>query len=157
MKVTNRDINYLQTIFFLGGNKNPINPTNLGNKLNVTKVTAYQKMKRLAIFGFGTYIRQKGFLLNRKSIIEIERTIYQHHVLEKFFTQTLGISCDQACQETSQINGSLSEDFINKIHKKLGEPSKCNCGCKISPPYTQANLQGCNWCVSSFSNNNTKS
>ncbi len=150
MKPTLRDLHYLHTIYFLHGDKSPLSPTKLAKHLNVSKVTAYQKMKRLELLNFGTYHRQKGFVMNKKSLKTIEKSILQHHVLECFFAQTLNISCEQACEESSLITSNLSDEFINLIYQKIGEPLNCNCGCKISPPYTHDRIKGCNWCLESF-------
>ena len=153
MHFTNRDLSYLQAIYYLGGNKVSISPTKLSSQLKVSKVTAYQKMKRLVVLGFGNYKRQKGFKMNNKSINDIEKFIFQHHVLEHFFTKTLGVSCSQACNESSQITANLSDEFITTIFEMLGEPANCNCGCKIPPPYEKETLKGCSWCQQSLGAN----
>ncbi len=150
MLLTKGDLKYLQAMFYLGGSDNTVSPTMLSRQLKVTKVSTYQKMKRLERLGFGTYVRQKGFKLNKKSIENIERSIFQHHVLEHFFTKTLGISCSEACNESAQIAPDLSDDFVNMMYHKLGEPLNCRCGCRISPPYKLNKLKSCTWCQQSF-------
>ncbi len=148
--LTQRDLDYLRAIYVIGGTNQPVSPTNLGKRLSISKVTAYQKMRRLECLGMGAYQRGMGLLLGDVGIARVEEIIQRHHVIELLLTKSLGISCSEACKESTRIQFNLSEDFIQLAFKKMGEPDNCECGCKITPPYSESDLTGCSWCQESF-------
>jgi len=150
MTLTERDLEYLRCIYVLGDGNIEVTPSMLALKLNISKVTAYQQMRRYEGMGLGRYERQKGFKLGREGRSMVEESIRRHHVIEHLLAEALDIPCKEACLESARIQYSLSDDFIELAFKRTGEPSNCECGCKISPPFDIDELNGCTWCQQSY-------
>ena len=147
-ELTSRDEEYLRAIFLLSGKKEPISPSILAKALDITKVSSYQKMRRLEILGFGNYIPRKGFLLNSKGESLVEEDNRRHHVLEKFIHCNLGMSSNDACLESSRMGRYVSPALMRTISEKLGNGESCECGSCLKPPYNPLELANCHWCKS---------
>jgi Mn-dependent DtxR family transcriptional regulator len=147
---TERDAQCLRAVYFLGGDGRPVGPTRLARVLGVTRVTAMSALRRLAALGFGEYLPGEGFLIGREGVDEVENSIWRHHVVERLITQSMGMSCDDACSESSRIQFGLSDEFVKAAYERLGRPDNCDCGCALSPPYDRESLSGCNWCRQFF-------
>ena len=145
-ELTSREEEYLRAIFLLSGKKEPISPTTLAKTLAITKVSSYQKMRRLESLGFGNYIPRKGFLLNSKGVSLVEEDIHRHHVLEKFIQSNLGMSSSDACQESSRMGRYVSPALIRSISEKLDDGESCECSYCLKPPYNPQELVNCHWC-----------
>ena len=143
---TTRDGEYLRAIFLLEGARTPVSPTRLARKLGITKVSSYQKLRRLEGLGFGRYVLRKGFLLNQEGVKLAELDIHRHHVLETFIQNELGLSSEEACRESAKMGPSVSSKLVNSISRKLGDTLSCDCGCCLKPPYDPRELASCHWC-----------
>jgi len=144
--LTERDMEFLRAVYFLEDDGGAVGPARLGRALGVSRVTAMRAMRRLAAHGFGEYRPGLGLILNELGRREVERSIWRHHVVERLMTESLGISCESACDESSRIQFGLSDEFVEMAFEKMGKPANCHCGCAISPPYTPEGLDGCSWC-----------
>ena len=85
--LTNRDRQYLRAIFRLRGSTRYVGPQELATDMGVTKVCAFQKMRRLEALGLGEYTIRKGLMLNREGAEMVEEEIRKHHLLEKFLKE----------------------------------------------------------------------
>jgi len=145
-KVTSRDEEYLRTIFLLNGENEPVSPTRLARRRGITKVSSYQKMRRLEKLGLGSYVARKGFLLNSRGASLVSQDIHRHHVLETFIVRELGLSSRDACQESSRMGRHVSPELVKSISEKLGDTVSCDCGCCLNLPYDPDDLVNCHWC-----------
>ncbi len=143
---TERDLEFLRAVYFLDGIGEPVGPAKLARVLEVARVTAMKAMRRLEALGFGTYVVGEGLVLSGEGVAEVEESIWRHHVMERLMTESLGIPCSEACDESSRIQFGLSDGFVRMAFERMGKPENCDCGCAISPPYTDDRLDGCNWC-----------
>lgn len=144
-KITSRDRDYIKTIYLLGGEDEPTSPSELANKMGVSKVGALEKMRRLEDLGFGKYVARKGILLNKKSINLIEEAAKRHHLVEKFLQDSLGIKHPEACKESSKIALELSDETIEEISTIVKPGSTCSCGFNIGKEVELEKLRNCPW------------
>jgi len=145
---TYRDEEYLRVIFLLNGSTEPVSPIRVARSLGVTKVSSYQKMRRLADMGFGKYLHGKGFLLNENGVKVVEKDIQRHHILEKFIQDVLNLSAEEACRESTRLGCHISDHLMRSISEKVGKSEKCECGYCFNPPYKPETLIKCHWCQS---------
>lgn len=146
VNLTKRDEEYLRAIFLLKGHMEPVGPTKLASVFGISKVSSYEKMRRLEILGFGKYILRKGFLMNIKATDIVQSDIHRHHVLEKYIQLELGLDSRDACRESSNMAHHTSPEVIERIRLQLGSEQNCDCGCCLTPPYDPEKLKDCHWC-----------
>jgi Mn-dependent DtxR family transcriptional regulator len=143
--LTNRDKQYLRAVFLLQGSTHPVGPQELAVKMGVSKVCAFQKMRRLEALGYGEYLHRKGLLLNKLGILIIEQDIKKHHILEKFLEDTLKMTFQEACDHSSNIGPFINDRLISDIADKIGKEMNCNCGNCIETTKNSDNLENCHW------------
>ena len=143
--ITNRDKQYLRAIFLLQGSTRPIGPKKLSLKMGVSKVCAFQKMRRLEAMGYGEYILRKGLMLNKVALLIIEEDIKKHHILEKFLEDTLKITSQEACHHSNHIGPFICNSLIDNIANKMGPKMDCNCGNCIDTNRNSSALEKCHW------------
>ena len=90
--LTNRDREYLRVLYMLKGSSTPVGPVKLSKKIGVTKVCAFQKMRRLEALGYGEYIVRQGLKLNNKAKKVVEQDVKRHHIIEAFLERKLGLA-----------------------------------------------------------------
>ncbi len=149
--VTRRDEDYLRAIFLLEGKEQPVSPTRLGRELGISKVSCYQKLRRLENLGLGRYLSRKGFLLSEDGVGLVQQDIHRHHLLENFIQQELGLSSEDACQESARMGPVVSSALLEQISRKIGGAASCECGCCLEPPYEPEKLKNCHWCQMNLS------
>ncbi len=150
VELTSRDREYLRAVFLLDGGNKPVGPSQLGNLVNVSKVAALEKMRRLEAMGFGEYVPRKGLLLNKDGVSVVQHDIKRHHVVEKFLEDNLGMDSTEACRESSAMDPYVSESFLKNAVSALGEKASCDCGCCIEEYYDPEVLYGCHWFKKQF-------
>ncbi len=143
--ITQRDREYIKKIYLLGGKEIPTSPSELAREMNVSKVGALDKMRRLEELGFAEYIKNKGILLNSKGIKEIEEGAKRHHLVEKFLRESLDIDQEEACVESTKIAFRLSNRTIEKISSQLDPGTTCRCGFRIGKYTELRDLKNCPW------------
>ncbi|MFW5928009.1 MAG: metal-dependent transcriptional regulator [Thermoplasmatota archaeon] len=144
--LTKRDREYMRVIFLLNGNKEPVGPSQIAKRFDVSRAGVLRKMKRIADLDMGEYIDQSGLILNSKGVDIVEKDIQNHHLIETFLQKSLGMTFDEACKESSKIGDVISENFIECIKDKLDDDVDCECGFCLNPPYSPEKLQECHWC-----------
>lgn len=142
--LTNRDKEYLRVLFLLRGSVNPVGPVELSKKIGVSKVCAFQKMRRLEVLGYGKYILRKGLQLNNRAISVVEQDIKRHHIIEEFLQSKLGLSHEMACIEAEELDKSMSKHLFNKIKKNSTLSSSCCTYDPVKKP-TANDLKKCPW------------
>lgn len=143
--LTNRDKQYLRTVFLLQETNGHVGPNILAAKMGVTKVCAFQKMRRLEAMGYGEYEPHKGLKLNLFAIQTIEQDIKKHHLIEKFLEDSLKITFQEACEQSNHIGPFISDKLMNNIIDMFGEEMDCNCGNCFDSKLNSAELGHCHW------------
>ncbi len=144
--LTQRDREHMITIFLLGGNEEPVGPSKLAEKMDMSRAGALQKMKRLEKCNVGEYIPKKGLKLTTAGVKIVEDDIIKHHVVENFFQESLGMEFDKACEEATNLSSDMSERMIDLINSAYGEEISCECGLCLDPPFEPEDLEDCHWC-----------
>ncbi|MEF8835605.1 MAG: metal-dependent transcriptional regulator [Candidatus Thermoplasmatota archaeon] len=150
---TRRDREYLRALFVLKAHEKPAGPSDLSDLMDVSRVGALQKMRKIEELGYGEYIENKGLLLNDEAIEVIREDIEKHHLLEEFFRESLDMEEEEACKESSLIQPFVGSRLIQKIYDEFEEELDCVCGNCINPEMnTDPNdLYQCHWFKKKFS------
>jgi len=143
--VTERDRKYIRAIYLKEGYKRPVGPSELAEDMDVSRVGALQKMRRLESQGLGEYLSKKGLILNGEGVDIVEEDIKRHHLLEKFLQESLGMNFDEACRESSRLGPIVSDKMMDRIDKNYREYLECECGLCLDPPYEPDDLEECHW------------
>jgi Mn-dependent DtxR family transcriptional regulator len=143
--LTNRDKQYLRAVFLLQRSTDPVGPKKLAEKMGVSKVCAFQKMRRLEAMGYGEYIHRKGLKLNKLGVTTVEQEIKKHHVLERFLEDTFKIPFQEACDHSNHISPLICDKLMNNIENKVGTNMNCNCGNCLETPKNHSDLRHCHW------------
>ena len=109
-----------------------IGPSHLLRKLGIPKSTAQKILLKVAELGYGTYIPRKGFLLNEKGVVEAERMLRKHRLLECLMEE-VGVKEEKICSEAMKIDIFVGDEFVAALEKKYGKREYCPCGNKIPP------------------------
>ena len=144
--LTKRDREYMRAVFLLNGGEEPIGPSQIARKFGVSRVGVLRKMKRIAKLGMGEYIEQSGLILNSNGVNIVENDIENHHLIETFLQESLGMTFEEACKESSKIGEVISDTFIECVKDRLEDDIECECGFCLDPPYSPDKLKECHWC-----------
>jgi len=138
-----RDKEYLRACFALGGSTKSVGPVAMAKRMGVSKVCAYQKMRRLEALGLGVYTGRAGLRLNGIGVSAVKRDILRHHLLEEFLIDTLKMDHNVACNESSRMNDHLSQRLMEGINQRPRSSCKCD-GCVENADDIKC-LEGCHW------------
>ncbi len=100
-------------------------------KFNVHPSTVTEHFQSLSMLGLVEYKKYKGIKLTPHGIKQGQILMRKHRILEYFFSNELGLTCEEACKEASKIDIYISEKIIDKICTKLEHPRVCPCGHNI--------------------------
>lgn len=105
--------------------------TILAKTFNVNPATATETLQKLAEKKLVTYTRYYGAKLTENGIVEAQKLLRKHRILEVLFVKFLRYDPDKACEEASKIDHYCSKDLINSICRTYGHPETCPCSKKI--------------------------
>ncbi len=150
---TQRDREYLRALFFLGAHEEPVGPSKLSKLMGISRAGALQKNRRIEKLGYGKYLQNEGLLLNEDAVESIKEDISRHHAIETFFRKSLGMSPEEACEESSKIENHVSSRLMEKIRDKFEDELDCECGSCIDPDpgSDPEDLYDCHWYKKRFS------
>ncbi len=107
----------------------PLRLIEVANRMNVKPPTALNLIKRLVAKGM--LKRDRGMLmLTSEGSAEYSRIIESHRVIETMMAR-YGISADEACRLSCNIDFIMDEDSVSRIFTELGRPKVCPHGKKI--------------------------
>jgi DtxR family Mn-dependent transcriptional regulator len=92
--------------------------------VNVTSGTATSMMKKLQKEGYVIYLSHQGCTLTEKGAQFGLRILRRHRLLETFLVTILGLGWEEAHQEAERLEHSASDQLIDTISEKLGNPTK---------------------------------
>ncbi len=142
--LTSRDREYIQMILMLDGVEDPVSPSKLAENMEVSRVAALKKMKRLASIGLGNYIPNQGMILNDESKDILRDTSRRHHIVEKYLQESLDLAQEKACKEAVKIASLLGDESIENMYSSINDPI-CDCGYRIGDELEVGTLKRCHW------------
>src|SRR5215204_6978435 len=125
---------YLETIYFLAfpigeyrpdPNSSAAIASRVAEMLGVSRASAGEMLKRLEADGLIERGEQKEALLTPSGRERAERVVRKHRLIERMLTDFMGYTAAEAHVHADEIGESFSDDMIERIAAKLGNPDRC--------------------------------
>jgi DtxR family Mn-dependent transcriptional regulator len=137
---------YLETIYFLAfpiGEYRPMAdglPTvsvRVAEMLGVSRASAGEMLKRLETDGLIERGEQKEALLTKKGRARAEKVVRKHRLIERLLTDFMGYTAAEAHVHADELGDTFSEDMVERIAERLGQPDRCPHGWPVDPAFEQ--------------------
>jgi DtxR family transcriptional regulator, Mn-dependent transcriptional regulator len=141
---------YLETIYFLAfpiGEYRPVtagSPTlaaRVAEMLGVSRPSAGEMLKRLEKQGLIERGKHKEALLTKKGRARAERVVRKHRIIERLLTDFMGYTAAEAHVYADELGDTFSDDMVDRIAEKLGNPDRCPHGWPVDPDVEQRENQ----------------
>src|ERR671920_148541 len=138
---------YLETIYFLAfpiGEYRPLSagsPTlasRVAEMLGVSRASAGEMLKRLEGEGLIERGEHKEALLTASGRKRAERVVRKHRIIERLLTDFMGYTAAEAHVHADELGDTFSEDMVERIEVRLGNPERCPHGWPVDPAFEQA-------------------
>ncbi len=137
---------YLETIYFLAfpiGEYRPLAdglPTvavRVAEMLGVSRASAGEMLKRLEAEGLIERGEHKEALLTKAGRARAERVVRKHRLIERLLTDFMGYTAAEAHVHADELGDTFSDDMVDRIAEKLGNPDRCPHGWPVDPAFEQ--------------------
>ena len=138
---------YLETIFFLAFPIGEYSPQSSGSPtlaarvaemLGVSRASAGEMLKRLEKEGLVRRGEHKEALLTEKGRKRAEKVVRKHRIVERLLTDFMGYTAAEAHVYADDIGETFSDDMVERMEEKLGNPERCPHGWPVEPAFEQA-------------------
>jgi DtxR family transcriptional regulator, Mn-dependent transcriptional regulator len=138
---------YLETIYFLAFPIGEYRPLNVGSPtlasrvaemLGVSRASAGEMLKRLETDGLIERGEHKEALLTSSGRERAERVVRKHRIIERLLTDFMGYSAAEAHVHADELGDTFSDEMVERIAAKLGNPERCPHGWPVDPDFEQA-------------------
>ena len=137
---------YLETIYFLafpiGEYKPEPNSTAIASRvaemLGVSRASAGEMLKRLEADGLVERGEQKEAILTEPGIERAEKVVRKHRIIERLLTDFMGYTAAEAHVHADELGDTFSDDMVERIEERLGNPDRCPHGWPVDPAFEQA-------------------
>jgi DtxR family transcriptional regulator, Mn-dependent transcriptional regulator len=133
---------YLETIYFLAfpiGEYRPQSPgsptlaSRVAEMLGVSRASAGEMLKRLEAEGLIERGEHKEALLTSAGRKRAERVVRKHRIIERLLTDFMGYSAAEAHVHADELGDTFSDDMVERIDQRLGNPERCPHGWPVDP------------------------
>ena len=139
---------YLETIYFLAfpiGEYRPVNASagsstlaaRVAEMLDVSRASAGEMLKRLEKDGLIERGKHKEALLTKTGRARAERVVRKHRIIERLLTDFMGYTAAEAHVHADELGDTFTDDMVDRIARKLGNPQRCPHGWPVDPDFEQ--------------------
>lgn len=114
---------YLKAVYVLGQDEIAATVTRLAERLKVTPASASGMVRRLADQKLIAHERYGGVSLTELGRKKAVATLRRHRVIESYLAEFLGYSWDLVHAEAERLEHAVSDELVDRMAKKMGEPS----------------------------------
>ncbi|HEV8462761.1 MAG TPA: metal-dependent transcriptional regulator [Gaiellaceae bacterium] len=139
---------YLETIYFLAfpiGEYRPAAPgttqtiaSRVAEMLGVSRASAGEMLKRLEAEGLVERGEHKEAILTEAGAERARKVVRKHRIIERLLTDFMGYTAAEAHVHADELGGTFSDDMVERIEEKLGNPDRCPHGWPVDPDFEQA-------------------
>ena len=138
---------YLETIYFLAFPIGEYRPQSAGSPtlaarvaemLRVSRASAGEMLKRLEAEGLIERGANKEALLTETGRARAERVVRKHRIIERMLTDFMGYTAAEAHVFADELGDTFSDDMVDRISDRLGNPERCPHGWPVDPAFEQA-------------------
>jgi DtxR family Mn-dependent transcriptional regulator len=137
---------YLETIYFLAfpigeyrpdPNSSAAIASRVADMLGVSRASAGEMLKRLEAEGLVERGEQKEAILTETGIERAERVVRKHRIIERLLTDFMGYTAAEAHIHADELGDTFSDDMVDRIEARLGNPDRCPHGWPVDPAFEQ--------------------
>jgi DtxR family Mn-dependent transcriptional regulator len=137
---------YLETIYFLAfpigeyrpdPNSSTAIASRVAEMLGVSRASAGEMLKRLEAEGLVERGEQKEAILTETGIERAERVVRKHRIIERLLTDFMGYTAAEAHVHADELGDTFSDDMVERIEVRLGNPDRCPHGWPVDPEFEQ--------------------
>src|SRR5215211_9509445 len=136
---------YLETIYFLAfpiGEYTPLSGTlplasRVAEMLGVSRASAGEMLKRLEADGLIERGSRKEALLTEPGRARAEHVVRKHRIIERLLTDFMGYTAAEAHVHADELGDTFSDDMVERIAERLGNPDRCPHGWPVDPEFEQ--------------------
>jgi DtxR family Mn-dependent transcriptional regulator len=137
---------YLETIYFLAfpiGEYRPLSsgsPTlaaRVAEMLGVSRASAGEMLKRLEAEGLVERGEHKEAILTASGRERAQRVVRKHRIIERLLTDFMGYTAAESHVHADELGDTFSDDMIQRIEARLGNPERCPHGWPVDPAFEQ--------------------
>ena len=137
---------YLEAIYFLAfpvGEYGPVArgtpalAARVADLLGVSRAAAGEMVKRLETDRLIERGPQKEIRFTDAGRAAAERTIRRHRLIERLLTDFMGYTPAESHDEAELLSDTFTDDMIERISTRLGDPERCPHGWPIDPAVEQ--------------------
>lgn len=114
---------YLKAIYSLGRAGGRVSTTELAERLGFAPSSASAMISRLSEAGLLDRVPYAGVILTEEGERQALRVIRRHRLLEAFLVSSLDLPWDEVHVYAEQLEHAASDELIDVIAAKLGDPS----------------------------------
>ncbi|MGH2604966.1 MAG: metal-dependent transcriptional regulator [Anaerolineales bacterium] len=114
---------YLKTIYLLRQREGRATTSAIAQALSVTPASVTGMVKRLAGRGLVRHVPYQGVALTGSGERIALEVVRHHRILELFLMESLGYSWDEVHEEADRLEHVISEDFEDRMARRLGHPA----------------------------------
>ena len=138
---------YLETIYFLAFPIGEYRPHETGlptlssrvaEMLGVSRASAGEMLKRLEAEGLVERGEHKEAILTESGRARAERAVRKHRIIERLLTDFMGYTAAEAHVHADELGDTFTDDMVERIHERLGNPDRCPHGWPIDTDAEQA-------------------
>jgi DtxR family transcriptional regulator, Mn-dependent transcriptional regulator len=137
---------YLETIYFLAFPIGEYRPSTgstaiaarVAEMLRVSRASAGEMLKRLEAEGLVERGDQKEAILTPAGIERARRVVRKHRIIERFLTDFMGYTAAESHVHADELGDTFTDEMIERINTRLGEPERCPHGWPVEPEVEQA-------------------
>ena len=138
---------YLETIYFLAFPIGEYRPSTTGSPtlasrvaemLGVSRASAGEMLKRLEGEGLVERGERKEAILTEKGRVRAEKVVRKHRIIERLLTDFMGYTPAESHVHADELGDTFTDDMIERIAARLGDPDRCPHGWPVDPEVEQA-------------------
>lgn len=116
---------YLEIIFMMASEGQPVIGARLADALHVSRPTVTATLRRMVRDGYVKLNERKEIQLTSKGQAIAERLQRRHRIVERWLTDALGFDWARSDAEAHKIEHAMSDEVFELINKQLGYPATC--------------------------------
>ena len=105
--------------------------------LGVSRASAGEMLKRLEAEGLIERGEHKEALLTPTGRARAEKVVRKHRLIERMLTDFMGYTAAEAHVHADELGDTFSDDMVDRIAERLGNPDRCPHGWPVDPEFEQ--------------------
>ena len=110
---------YLEIICNSSLAQEKIRAVDISRKLNISRASTTEALKKLSEKGFINYNRHEAISLTETGKKIAEKVVSKHTILQRFFEEVLNLSTEEASENACKIEHVITDNAFKQISKYL--------------------------------------